>query len=303
MPQKAACATTLIALLIVLLDGSFVSAETLVVSDTDRGSYTEMGFSQQSERSYIVGDPRGTCASVIACPVDGRNFFVFDLSSISQAIESARLALFVPGPVLPGYKSPDPSENYESHDVVTPLSTLLNGTGGVAAWNDLGTGVVYGSRTMTAADNGTIVEITLNSSAINALNAALGRLFALGGSLITLDTIPNDEYTFRFATDLDITQLRLTLVPEPSTLILLATAAIGLFTRKPRPSQKCVRLFWIGFTSISTQQTMPINSINTDCHSALAPGDSLLLAGSFAGSHRWTNSNPCRSISGGHEFP
>ena len=48
---------------------------------------------------------------------------------------------------------------------------------------------------MTAADNGSVVEITLNSSAIAALDAATG-LIGIGGSLTTLDGLANDEHTF-----------------------------------------------------------------------------------------------------------
>ena len=106
-----------------------------------------------------------------------------------QPIASAKLALSVPAT---GYISADPSENYELHDVTTSLGNLLNGTGGVAAHTDLGTGVVYGSRMMTAADSGNVVEIELNSSAIAALNAAIG-LFGIGGSITTLDNLSNVE--------------------------------------------------------------------------------------------------------------
>jgi hypothetical protein len=156
----------------------------------------------------------------------------------------------------------------------------------VAAYADLGTGVSYGTRTITPADSGTVVEITLNSSAVAALDAAPG-LIALGGALTTLDAAANNESIFG-NTHLvpTITQLRLTLghvpagnfnddkavdaadyilwrksggtqpdfgawratfgtviaigasgIPEPSTLVLLATALITHFarpSRKPR---------------------------------------------------------------------
>ena len=111
----------------------------------------------------------------------------------TQLITSAQLELAVPGPGGGGVFSGagffigDPSENYELHDVVTPIATLLNRTDRIGTHADLGNGVDYGSRTMTAADQGTVVTIELNSSAIAALNAATG-LFAMGGSLTTLDS-------------------------------------------------------------------------------------------------------------------
>jgi hypothetical protein len=201
------------------------SAATLNVPAIDRGWYDITGSHNPFNDNYAVGDDRGygLCGAT-TCFNDYRNFFVFDLSGVTQPISSAKLALNVP---LAAYESSDPSENYELHDVVTPIAALIDGTGGVAAHADLGSGVVYGSRTMTAADMESVVEITLNSSAVSALNSTHG-LFGIGGSLTTLDDLVNNEYTFAVTNFEKISQLRLTLVPEPSTRILLAIAAISL---------------------------------------------------------------------------
>jgi hypothetical protein len=211
------------------------SAATIVINYTDRGWYDPTGFHLPHGTNYYAGDDRGG-RNTSALFDDYRNFFVFDMETVPQPIESATLALFVPAnpnpPPLdgPGYSSPDPSENYELHDVVTPITALMDGTGGVAAHTDLGTGVIYGSRTMTRADDGTVIEIPLSSSAIGAMNST-HELFAIGGSITTLDALPNFEGTFggTAGTNPDfITELRLTLVPEPSTLLLLGIGAISL---------------------------------------------------------------------------
>jgi len=210
MRRTMASVSILITLLIVVLASSWASA--LNVNYTDRGWYTPAGFHNPNNLSYIAGDIRG--AGCITCVNDSRNFFVFDLAGVTQQITSAKLAVSVPSQPGPGYVSSDPSENYELHDVVTPISTLRAGTGGVPAHADLGSGVVYGSRTMTAADMGSVVEITLNSSAITAMNANHG-LFGIGGSITTLDSLANDEYTFGWSSSgFETTQLRLTLVSE-----------------------------------------------------------------------------------------
>jgi hypothetical protein len=199
----------------------FATAQTVVF--TDRGQYSNTGFHNPTNPNYVVGDGFGN---------EFRNFFVFDLSSVVQPIASAKLALFVPSAQTgPGYNSADPSENYELHDVTTSLATLTGGTGGVAAFTDLGGGVVYGSRTMTAADQGTVVEITLNAAAIAQLDAATG-LIGIGGSLTTLDGVPNAEFTFGSSGSVgDISELRLTLVPEPSNAIICIAASLALIRR------------------------------------------------------------------------
>ena len=158
---------------------------------------------------------------------------MFDLSSITQPIASAKLALSVLSSVGgAGYNSVDPSENYELHDVTTSIATLLNGTGGVAAHTDLGSGVVYGNRTMTAADLSSVVEITLNAAAISALDGATG-LIGIGGSLTTLDGLANNEFTFGSSGNAtDTTELRITLVPEPSSALLCLAGIFGTHLRR-----------------------------------------------------------------------
>ena len=211
MRQNAACLSMFITLPIVLLASSWASA--LNINYTDRGWYTPAGSHNPNNLSYIAGDIRGAACTI--CVNDARDFFVFDLAGVVLPIASAKLAVFLPSQPGPGYVSPGPSENFELHDVVTPIATLRNGTGGAAAHSDLGSGVVYGSRTITAADIGSVVEITLNSTAISALDAATA-LIGIGGSITTLDAVANDEYTFAWtSTGTETAQLRLTLVAPP----------------------------------------------------------------------------------------
>jgi hypothetical protein len=211
----------LVSLVVVLPNCSLASAQTVAINATNRGWYINGGShnSFSSAENYFAGD------SAQVDEYEYRDFFFFDLTSVSQPIASANLVLNAGS-----YDSQDPSENYELHDITTPLSLILHPPGGllVPAYDDFGSGVVYGSRTMTAADMRTVVEIELNSSAIKAMNATHG-LFGIGGSITTLDSLRNFEGVFGFTgSSQSISELRLTLVPEPSTFFLLGIGAISL---------------------------------------------------------------------------
>lgn len=207
MRQNTARMRLLIALLLALVTAR---AGALNINYTDRGWYNPAGFHNPNNLSYIAGDTRGP--GCVTCVGDARNFFVFDLTGVTQAIATAKLAVLVPSQPGPGYVSADASENFELHDVVTPITALRDGTGGADAYSDLASGAVYGSRTFTAADIGNVVEITLNSSAVSALDAATG-LVGIGGSITTLDATANDEFAFAWTnTGMETAQLRLTFV-------------------------------------------------------------------------------------------
>jgi prepilin-type N-terminal cleavage/methylation domain-containing protein len=157
-----------------------VVSTTETISAIDSGWYTSAGSHSPANKNYIVGDTSGT---------EYRNFFVFDLSSISGTIVSATLSVD-----QHTYSSVHPSETWTVYDVGTAISTLTDGSGGVGAFNDLGGGISYGSAPVTAAT--TTVTVDLNASALSALNAAVGGQFAFGGALTTLDAIANAERAF-----------------------------------------------------------------------------------------------------------
>src|SRR4051812_12584138 len=170
--------STLLTLLGVLLCGTVVSAQTIIVPHTYRGDINAEGANygiNPAHANYFIGeyrDPRGhECYPY--CSADWRNYFVFDMSSIEQQIIAASFEIYASGSGSSGpqsgagYYSPDPSENFELHDVNTPAAELIDIYGSEAArkvmHTDLGSGIVYGNRDMTAADCGNIVSIELNS--------------------------------------------------------------------------------------------------------------------------------------------
>jgi hypothetical protein len=226
MQRKCAFGVPVSILLSILASASTASAQTVTNVYTDRGWYTDAGVHDPSNTTYAVGyfnDPSGSH--------EYRNFFVFNLASIPKPIASATLTL-----LNPRYYGDSAGENYELHDVDTSIPSLIAGTGGIAAFDDLGTGVVYGDVTISAADNGAVVSIPLNSSAIAAMNNTTGP-FAMGGLLTTLSDQQFDEYAFGFSDLLSINfggALHLTLVPEPTSAALMAFAAMIFGTQRLR---------------------------------------------------------------------
>ncbi len=227
------------------------NAAAISIDATDRGWYGNDGSHSQPAQptfpdivNYLTGDCRGaTCrGGTINGIEEFRSFFIFDLSGVTAPIVSATLRLLNPGgtPQFPnnvGFFSDTGSETYLVNEVSTAIASLLAGTGGVAVFDDLGSGTPFGSITATSAVNGTFVEINLNSAAIAALNLA-SDLFAFGGTITTLNGIPDEETLFAFSSNnLSDTQLEVTVVPEPSTVLLLAAgiALLGALRTRRAP--------------------------------------------------------------------
>jgi hypothetical protein len=138
--------------------------------------------------------------------IEFHNFFVFDLETIPNPLPvllGATLEIYNPAS---GYNSLRPSLTYVVWDINTPLADVMaSGSGRLDIFGDLASGVSYGSRVMTAADNGMRVEIPLNAAAVGYITsrALLGdhTLVGFGGAVAA--------------------------VPEPATYALLL-AGLGL---------------------------------------------------------------------------
>ena len=237
-------------LAVLLLCASAQQAAAVTIDATDRGWYGDDGTHNTSILNYLAGDcDGGTCVAGSNTGIDEfRNFFVFDLSGVTGPITAATLILHntdgtAQFPNNVGFFSDTGSETYLVNEVSTAIASLLAGTGGVAVFNDLGGGTPFGSITATSAANGTFVEIDLNSAAITALNLASG-LFAFGGAITTLNGFADEETLFAFSSNnLSDTQLELTVVPEPSTVLLLAAgiALLGALRTRRAPVPLTVR--------------------------------------------------------------
>ena len=205
-------------------------AAIITLDAIDSGSYQASGLHNPSIENYLTG----------IFLTEHRSFVLFDLSSIEGAIRSATLRLFNPevSEFLHGYVSPDPTETLNIYDVTTSPTAITGNTAGVGGFEDLGSGELYGSRVVSAADNGFVVEIILNTAALADLNSA-GGLFLFGGGLGTLSGAA-DQHVFGFSMAGFVSDhtrqlvLDVQSVPEPSLLVPMALAMLGLGWRERR---------------------------------------------------------------------
>jgi hypothetical protein len=191
----------------------------------DQGWYANTGIHNPSLENYITGFSDGDFFN---------SFFVFDLSAIEFGPDllSAELILWNPGQ---GYVSTDPFETVQFYDVQTDLTALLDGSGGTAAFDDLGTGTLFGQANVTDSVAGSFVLVTLNTDALADIVASSDGLWAVGGTLSTISLEQEEEFVFG-ATGLEglpAPELVLNFIPAPAAFLMLL-GGVGLHRRHRR---------------------------------------------------------------------
>ncbi len=206
--------------LVMLMLCAWISAATITLTHYERGWYDYSGVHNATNDNYIAS-------------TEHRDFFVFDLSSVTDYIVDATLKVY-----SASFSGVAATEIYRMFDVLTPVATLVaGGTGLTSIYNDLGAGTVYAERTVLSSEAGQTINITLNSNAIAAMNANHS-LFAMAGILV--NGAPGDPYRYIFggsggavATQLVLnTSLTPPVVPEFNTLALFGLGLLALFVSK-----------------------------------------------------------------------
>src|SRR5690606_2518826 len=101
--------------------------------------------------------------------------------NVTGTITAAELSIGNDG--AQGYLSTSPSSFFDVFAVLTDINELTaDGSGRTDIFGDLADGVLYGSQSVSAADNGAQVIISLNNDALDALNRNIGEQFAFGGA-------------------------------------------------------------------------------------------------------------------------
>jgi hypothetical protein len=207
-------------------------AATLEIQASRQGSYVASGAVFSTE-NYQAGDPEN--------PAEGlkRNYFVFDVSTISGSIASAELRLPNPGGGgVAGFNSVDPTETYEIHEVLTAPASL-GVSSGVAIYQDLGDGATFGTYVASDSDDGTDISVALAAGALAAIEGASGDV-AFGGLVTTLDGVNNTEYIFGSTSS----SFQPVLVVQVEPAQVPALGATGLFVLAV--SLCAMKLIWSG---------------------------------------------------------
>lgn len=147
-----------------------------------------------------------------------RSFFVFDLSGITEAVTSAEFH-FTTRPI-------SGAATLELFDFIGNQNELSRGRlagdpAGISIFNDIGTGVSYGSLTTSNS----ISIVSLNAAAISAINNSSGSGNFVFGLAVSSGAIGNSSSGAN-----NITQLVLNAnpIPVPAGLWLFGSALIGL---------------------------------------------------------------------------
>ncbi len=190
-----------------------VGVSTVTLSSVNDGWWDATGLHTSTNLNYIAGEYNSR---------EIRDYFVFNLSGITQTITGAQLKLQNPSA---GYISADSTETYTTFDVSTPIATLeASGTGQTGIFADLGTGTIYASTTLSAANDGQTIPISLNSAALSYLNANRGGQVAVGGAVTTISGTSN-QAIFASTGSSYTRQLVLTLATDSSDYYSLSLTA------------------------------------------------------------------------------
>jgi hypothetical protein len=202
-----------------------LSTHAEILSAVDQGWYDDTGFHNPSNPNYLAGTDYTFALH------EYRNFFVFDLSAFNGHVATATLRLTNPHAL-----SFDSSETFALFDVSTSVAALTGGTGGLAAFADLGSGTSYGSVDVdypNGSSQTNPVDVSLNAAGLAYLNANLGGIVAFGGALTTLvrDELALWQNMFGDTTNPDCCTPQLILSPSPIPIppaVWLFGSALGV---------------------------------------------------------------------------
>jgi hypothetical protein len=214
-------------------------ANTFFVTATRTGWFASNGQHTSGNNNYEIGD------------IETPGFLLRDFATFTLPLPGAGQKFVAATLTIPTntVSTSDPSETATFFDVSTSASTLnashsSGDSAGLAAYNDLGSGTIFGSQVYFPSDPPGSSIITLNSAALDAMNAAVpGSSFSIGGAVTSLDAVDNIEIIYTGAVG-PFHQLALTTgpAPEPGSAVMLGMiAAVFTARRKGRDNHALQR--------------------------------------------------------------
>lgn len=180
---------------------SSAEAATFILASGEQGWFNQNGLTNRRVDGVATGNTfTGDFFVDETSPSNGeyRSFFIFDVSGLTEPIESANLTLF-----QEVYFSSASTEEVTLFGVDSSkeaLETQFSGVSNIPIFDDLGSGPVYGTQTIAAApttqNSGTLVQefvtFSLAQPAIDAINEAreTDGFFAVGAALTTTGDSP-----------------------------------------------------------------------------------------------------------------
>lgn len=144
------------------------------------GSGAGANYHDALSKNYYAG----TCCNRDVKAYDINNYFTFDLSTIGGTVLSASL-------MLNSFGVFGLSLEYSLFDLTSSSLKDLSTSGFVPdAYNDMMSGISYGSYIYSDSDSGLYRSLVLNDDGISALNGAIGGEFGIGGHLVVIASIP-----------------------------------------------------------------------------------------------------------------
>jgi hypothetical protein len=248
----------------VFLFQDFARATLITLTATDAGFVTSAGGSAKGDGTivpaakynYSVGFELHYGTGALFAPLSPmmrKNYFVFDLTGVTELISEAKLTLYT-GTL----ESADASELYLLNDTTDMAGALGDAAGiaggavpsdfdspadplvGMAAmlYSKLADGpTILGGLVLTPAMDDTFVDITFGPAGLGYLNSFLGTKIILSGFVPTAMPPDFPQQPFGFTGpdipggDPKTPSLTLTLVPEPSAASLLGIGGLMIFLR------------------------------------------------------------------------
>jgi hypothetical protein len=231
-----------VACMMLVAVASTAQATVFTLYASDAGTFSSNGVHLSANDNYFAGFDLSGENDVF------RDFFTFDIPALDGPVIGATLR--APNPLA---VSPDPAEQYEVFSYTAGLdlhTDYFGGASGVTIFNNLGSGVQYGSALVTIQPPDDPVVVALNSSSWAVIDGAQGGEFPLGGAITSLNVggafdegifAATQGWQLSPGTD-DNPVLIITtrtgpqepIIPEPATLALLGAGLLAATRRRRR---------------------------------------------------------------------